>query len=270
VVIGVSAVVGRLDQRASASGVAQVDVTRVRLHERDTFVADAWREHLDRVLLQTEIVDVRRPEQVDDLVAQLESLSFVAEVGKVETLWPDGLSFPLRFRRPVACLRVGTDYLPVADDGTVLSGYSYRPLRIDGIDLPVLGPHPDPDSEPLPGDVIVDGPWLDALSVAVSLRDLVGSDERKRLGPFLIDASKDVAYDDMPGGVELHFEGRRKVLWGRPVHDAPSGELPAGAKWMHVVDGRARSDRGEAWDLLDARWDVADYHLRPANARGRD
>ena len=67
--------------------------------------------------------------------------SFVAEVGAPEVNWPDGLTLPIRLREPVACLRVGQDFPPVAADGTVLAGYSYTPHPAGGGFLPVLGPH---------------------------------------------------------------------------------------------------------------------------------
>ena len=43
-------------------------------------------------------------------------------VAAPEVVWPDGLRIAVRFQSPVACLSVSGSYLPVAADGTVLSG----------------------------------------------------------------------------------------------------------------------------------------------------
>lgn len=258
--VGVLSLLHRLDREAAAQGVATIDLTRYRLHHGDRWVCDAWLASLERVLASAGELAADDREGIRRLASDVGSLSFVAEVGEVEVDWPDGLNVPLRLRRPVACLKVGDDFLPVADDGTVLSGYSYAPHPAPrGGYLPVLGPHGlgrDRDAPFEPGDVLAHAAYRDALAVAASLADHLDAASRERLGRIVVDASRETAYDGLPGGVFLDLEGARRIHFGRPPGSSAPGELPLATKWTHVRDALARWEDGESFDAFDARWDA--------------
>lgn len=260
VLVGVVSLLHRLDLEAASRGVSRVDATRFRLHAGDRWVSEAWTHSLERILRRTGEFAADDRESIDGLLEELAALSFVAEVGEVEVEWPDGLHVPLRLRRPVACIKVGDDFLPVADDATVLSGYSYTP-HDDGLaSLPVLGPH-GLDLDPLApfeaGDVLTHPAHHDALAVAASLRRNLDVEARRRLGRIVIDASRPEAWDGLPGGVVIDLEGARRIHFGRPPGRAGTGELPVERKWAHVRDALERWESGGEFDAFDARWDVA-------------
>lgn len=258
--VGVVSLLHRLDKKAQSQGVAMVDVTRYRLHSGDRWVSEAWTQALERILVRAGSLEADDRDGIDRLRREIGTLSFVAEVGDVEVDWPDGLLVPLRLRRPVACIQVGDDYLPVADDGTVLSGYSYTPHRDAAGSFPVLGPQ-DLDLDPLvpfeAGDILSHPAHLDALAVAISMRTHLASEDLRRLGRVVVDASRAQAYDGFPGGVVIDLEGARRVHFGRPPAGGGAGELPVSNKWAHVSDGLARWEAGENFDALDVRWDEA-------------
>jgi hypothetical protein len=245
----------RLEGRAAERGVARIDATRFRLDAGDRWVGDAWRARLARVLAAAGELDARDAGRLRELRGELSALSFVAEVGELEVLWPDGLRVPLRLHVPVACVRVGDDFLPVAEDGTVLAGYSYAPHEIDRAWLPVLAPLDAALNPPVPGDVLDASRLLDALAVARSMREHLSVPDRRRLGRVVIDASRSEAFDGLPGGVQIDLEGARRVLFGRSPRVRAPGELPAQLKWESVLVALDRLELGESWDLFDVRWD---------------
>ena len=274
VLVGVALVVHRLDLEATRRGVASIDCGRYRLHAGGLWFGDAWRERLERVLARTGNLDARDEVALAELVADLEALPFVAEVGQPKVAWPDGLELPVRLREPLACVRIGDDFLPVSSDGVVLSGYAYAPHEVAGSPLPVLLPFEVRTAEPpLPGDALEDPRLLDALALAGSLRAHLRPHERSWLGRIVIDASSPVAFDGHEGGLRLLLEGSRSVVWGRsPAVDAP-GELPQALKWAAVLEGLSALGEGREWDLLDVRWDEPEAYLRdgtPVEGWGRD
>lgn len=264
-VLGLFLVLRSLEQDARARGVAEIDLTRYRLHESTRFVHPSWRAELESVLLRRAQVAVDDTLGIELLLTELRALPFVAEVGDPEVVWPDGLSVPLRMHEPVACIRVGPqDFLPVAEDGTVLSGYSVEPTSAYGAWLPALGPHGYGEEERgpyLPGQRIGERALLDALDVARTMWRHLTADEIRALGPCVIDASRDRAPTAraLPGGVVIDLERARRILFGRPVRPVEPGELPVAQKWDHVRDGLARLELGHpvhvAWDILDVRFD---------------
>lgn len=259
VLVGVLSLLHRLDREAHSRGVARIDLSRYRLHAGDRWVSDVWLRAIERTLLRRGELEADDGEGIEGLVEELRSLSFVAEVGEVEVDWPDGLNIPLRLRQPVACLRVGDDFLPVAADGTVLSGYAYAP-HPDGSGgyLPALGRGLGgrEDELPAPGDVLRDPALLDALAVARSLAAFLGPLARERLGRSVIDASSESAYDGLPGGVVIDLEGARRIHFGRPPGGGEPGERPLADKWASVDGALQRWAAGEDFDAFDARWDA--------------
>ncbi|MCP3917743.1 MAG: hypothetical protein GY711_19540 [bacterium] len=254
-----------LSRDAQGRGVASVDASCYRLHSGAQWVSEAWRNRIERVLVRAGRIPAGDREAIGELARDLAQLSFVAEVGEPEVIWPDGLSLPIRLREPVACVGVGEDFLPVAVDGTVLAGYSYAPHEAYGGWLPVLGPAGIvyETMNPLqPGDVLDDPRHVDALAVAASMNQYLGTTDRRALGRVLIDASRKLGPDSLPGGVRLDLEGARRILFGRPPGGDFPGELRERDKWENVSEGLARLAAGEAWEVFDVRWDVPDQARR--------
>lgn len=250
-----------LSRDAQGRGVASIDTSCYRLHSGAHWVSEAWRNRLERLLVRQPQISTDDREAIAAIAAEVGQLSFVAEVGEPEVVWPDGLALPVRLRQPVACVRVGEDFLPVSAEGIVLAGYSYAPHEAFGGWLPVLGPRGIvyETMHPLqPGDLLDDERHLDALAVAASMREHLTPTDRRALGRIVIDASRKLGPDRLPGGVRLDLEGARRILFGRPPGSGHPGELPERMKWASVSTGLARLAAGDTWDLLDVRWDDPD------------
>ena len=138
---------------AEAAGVGQVDVTRLRLHGPPTWAPAEWRERLEEVLSDVGQVDLLDRPALDALEQRLEALPFIAGLEPLEVRHPASLRIELRFHEPVASVRLGEEFLPVAADGTLLPGWSEAPHEASGLPLPVLAPVPPEwlDEPPLYG-----------------------------------------------------------------------------------------------------------------------
>lgn len=270
VLVGILALLARLEEEAQARGVERIETARYRLHTGERWSSPAWTARLERLLLDAQGLQVGDREGIEALAAEIEALSFVAEVGEPEVRWPNGLIVPLRLYQPVACLRVDADFLPVAANGTILAGYSYAPHRASGGHLPVLGPHgldADPDFPFVPGDVLAHPAHLNALALAESLWGYLDAQDLGRLGRVVLDASRPHAWDGKPGGVVMDLEGARRIHFGRsPLVDAP-GELPLPNKWEHVREALLAWEAGEEFAAVDVRWDEADRLDAPGEER---
>jgi hypothetical protein len=262
-------VLNSLQMSAREKGVGVCELTRVRLHHEPLYFGDAWQRRVERILRRRDRLDLSDLNAIAALRAELAELSFVEEVGEPEVIWPDGLVVPLRLREPAACIRVGDDFLPVADDGKVMAGYSYAPHEVYGAWLPILGPTDRllRAGLPSPGDFITDEALLAALKVAGSMQRNLLPREQRLLGRIVIDASHEMAPDGLPGGVRIDLEGKRRILFGRPPGGDFPGELPARLKWMAISQALGEGLDGAAWDLLDVRWEEPVRQVRGATDR---
>ncbi len=252
----------RLDRAVRASGHHLVDARRVSVAGRD-WVPPDWEERIAAHLAAIEPFEAVEREALERAAASLAELPFVAEVGEVTTVWPDGMSVDLRLRAPRACVRVGERYRLVADDGVVLPGVWPMPPDTGRGRLPVLGPFDWPTDELMPGDRVHDDALTDGIAIATSMFEQLSGDDLHRLGIVLIDAREARRASVENPGAQLWLEGRRIVLFGRAPNADEPGELPVAEKWDHV---RAALDlledpSADDWDLLDVRWDRA--VLRP-------
>jgi len=268
-VLGVAWTVRRLSRSARASGVAVIDARRFRLQTDTPWTSPTWDERLGQVLGRLGAVSALDRPAIRELSSAVDALSFVAEVGEPEVLWPDGLTLPLRLHVPVACVKARDSvFLPVAEDGTVLDGSSAYPHEAYGAWLPVIGPNDGALAGARPGEVLVEPRHLDALAVAVSMWNHLGVADLVEMGRILIDASHERAPDGLPGGVRLDLERKRRILFGRPPGTGHPGELPEPLKWAHVAEGLRRWRAREDWALLDVRWDQAVVVCEPTGADG--
>jgi hypothetical protein len=265
---GTSWLVNRLTESAQLAGYTDLDPARI------AFELPAGTEGLPQnwsAIVATRIVRLGQLSTLDEdgieaIVAEVEALPFVIEVGEARVDWPDGLRLSIRLREPVACICIGEDYLPVASDGVVLPGHRATPPDYGRGILPVIGPLDEDFRDARPGDVLSQKRHLDALSVAVSMRKHLSRGDLDLLGPLVIDASLAQAVAIDQPGTRLFLEGGRTVFFGRPPSYGAPGELPVQKKWTHLmeaVDGlqcdvAAADEAGEwwDWDLVDIRWDI--------------
>lgn len=264
---GLAWVILTLEASTAAAGYSRVDPRRIAfdLPAGSEGLPPGWNKIVAAKLARLGELSTLDEDLLDEVRAELQALPFVREVGEARVLWPDGISVAVRLREPVACICLGEDYLPVSSDGVVLPGYWSGPPDFGRGLLPVLGPLDGTFRQARPGDVLTEARHLDALSVAVSMREHLSLNTLAALGPVLIDAHKaQEAAVDEPGTVLL-LEDYRSVYFGRPPsYDAP-GELPADEKWRHLARAVDLLDPSSPdamdWDLLDVRWDGAS--LRP-------
>jgi len=248
-----------LGQKTEARELGTIDTRRYNLQTEGQWVSPVWHERITRVLTRAGELEAADRNALREVAAELGALSFVAEVAEPEVIWPDGLVIGLRLRTPVACIRVGeaNDYLPVADDGTVLAGYDIAPHEAFGAWLPLIGPYAD-TNELWPGDVLTRDDHMAALAVAVSMWNHLGSGEVRALGRIVIDASSEIGDDGFPGDVRLLLEYQRLILFGRPPTGGFPGELPDDLKWRNVVNGLDPVRYPAGWATFNARWDEPD------------
>ncbi|MCA9753683.1 MAG: hypothetical protein KC591_15920, partial [Gemmatimonadetes bacterium] len=179
----------RLEREARAAGIRHIDVQAFDLRVHSGWVLPAWEERLAELLAYSADLDANDRAGIEDLAARIEELTFVAEIGVPEVIWPDGLSLPLRLHIPAANLRVGESFLLVSEEGVVLAGASTLPHEAFGLPLPVLGPLDGSTDRYRPGDSLDREDLLDALAVARSMWLHLDAPRLARLGRVLIDAS---------------------------------------------------------------------------------
>ena len=226
------------------------------------WVDPRWERELSRFVAEFEDLSASDQQSIEGLVREIESRSYVAEVGTASVLWPDGLAVEIRFEKPTACLGVEGEFLTTSATGTVLPGAWASPPEVRGAPLPVLSAESYSRAEVRPGLDLVDPALFAALRVANSMQAHLSSEERRELGPVVIDASGEGEISLQLPGIVLDLEFGRRIFFGRaPGGDAP-GELPAGLKWPSVARGVEALQSGMDWILLDVRWDEPMYVTR--------
>jgi len=273
VLVGAAWIWRTSESEARSRPGAWVDLSRSALFKECPGALPQWSESLRRFLAGKGRVRADDQGALDDLCSAVEQLPFVAEVGSARFIPPDGLDIPLRLHQPIACVRWGSKFYPVAmisDDedvrGVLLPGAADVPHRIDsdgeGYFLPVLVGFDtgEPDVQDV-GDELHNGSVLAALDIAHSLSEHLGPGDRARLGRSLIDASSEQGLGGLPGGARLELEAVGDEAHGRVIHfgDAPCeagpGELPVEIKWKHVS---AAFERG--FVQVDVRYDQPEYY----------
>ena len=258
--VGVVWIVQRqLQVRAARSEYLVVQTDRALLEPGVPWVDPRWEPELRARLASQEDFRPDDGEARGDLRERVEALSFVAEVGQAEVLWPDGVRLDLRLRQPVACVPVGASFYPVGRDGVLLSGVWDAPPPIGPGHLPVLGPLDGGCDALRPGDALEEPTRLDALATAASLLDHLDDPALGLLGRTVIDASRArFASPDEPG-LRLFLEEERVVWFGRAANTEEPGELSVGDKWDSLARALHLWDAGDSdWDLVDVRWDYPD------------
>jgi hypothetical protein len=265
-----------LERSATRRGVALVDLTRYRLHHGDRWFSPDWRDELEDLLLRGGSLLATDLDAREALKAEVLDLPFVAAVEEGELLWPAGLTLRVRLIEPIACVRVGQEFLPVGEFSirespeaespitervVLLPGWSDVPHKV-GLDfLPVLQPTPFEweVNSPKPGELIDYSLLLSALSMVRSFREHLTEEERSLFGRVVFDVSAGTAPDGLEGGAVLYLEGKRVIVFGDASAERGPGELPDSIKWGHALEGVLRTAEGVHWSLLDVRFDRPEY-----------
>ena len=258
-------IAGGLNESVEQAGFARVDPSRVAFERPGGLdgIPEEWAEILAGRLAELGELSTLEDDLGARIAEEVAYLPFIHEVGEVRVLWPDGVTVEIRLREPVACVRIGTDFSPVSADGVILPGYWAGPPDFGQGLLPLIGPNEGTFDWCLPGDLIEEAHHLDALSVAVSMREHLSPGDFEALGPVLIDARRAAQTSVGEPGVRLRLEGSRDVFFGRAPRADEPGELPAARKWSHLMAAVELLYGNEAsdWDRVDVRWDVP--ALRP-------
>jgi hypothetical protein len=252
---------GGIERRVVESGFQGIQTNRLKLHADNTWLDPRWEGELATTVARVGVVDASDPSARRAVVGEIESLSFIASVGRPEVVWPDGLRVAVRFHSPVACISVGGSYLPVAANGTVLSGGWDAPPQVGPGWLPVLGPLDGTLDRVLPGDVLQREDLLDGLAIAVSMWIHLSPDDLGQLGRVRIDATYARETGPDQPGARIYLERGREVGFGRSPRQDEPGSLPPEAKWANLSRAleylRTGVERAD-WEWLDLRWDRAE------------
>lgn len=253
-----------IDTRCSHLAPAPDEDTRTSLH---AFIDDRWNGWLAERLARLPATDSLESEGVRGLSEAVTALPFVAEVGQARVVWPDGFEIPVRLRIPVACVMSGEEYLAVSAEGVILPGPWPAPPWIGSGFLPVIGPNDRTFDRARAGDVLREARHLDALAVAISMRQSLGQQDFELMGPPLVDATRARVASVVDPGVLIRLEARRVVYFGRSPRAGMPGELPSELKWKSLGRALSTLKAGEAqrdWSLVDVRWDVPAIEWRDA------
>jgi hypothetical protein len=259
------------DRRADSTGFGWLDPGAVEFALPQPWVDPRWEGALARAVSDFGPVSLDDGAGLERLRADLAALPFVAETDAPRVVWPSGAEFPVRLRRPVACLAVGRAFLAVDAEGVVLPGEHRTPPQVDGGFLPVLGPLDGRFDRVRSGERLAELRDLDALSIAESIWSYLDSEHRLRLGRVVIDASgaREVSVE-RPGAV-IALEGGRSIAFGRSPRQQEPGELPLELKWRNVAEALPMIDGGDGvdWYELDARFDRPTFARRGAGEDAR-
>lgn len=254
-------VVSNLTGSVEAKGFTMVDTRRVRLETAEPAFDPRWDALLSAAVAEAPPFSALDPEGLARVTRQIAALPFVASVGEPSVVWPASFEVEVRLRAPVACVMHRERYLTVAADGIVLPGEHPSPPWVENGFLPVLGPNDGSFDRALPGQVLREPRHVDALAIAISMREHLGAREFETMGPPLIDAtSARQTSADEPGAL-IMLQDRRVVLFGRAPDSGRPGELPTEQKWSGLT--RALGELSERdWQVLDVRWDVPSIQWR--------
>jgi hypothetical protein len=253
-----------------ASDFTRVETSSVRLDAGAGWVDPRWESMVRERIARLADFDC------DDRAAQawiereLLELPFVRSVSPAEVVWPDGVRVKVVLRAPIACVRIGREVLPIANDGMVLPGsWPAAPHCGQGY-LPELALDENVARKIRPGEVLWNDAIADALSVASSMWAELEAEDLARLGRSIIDARRARAASVEDPGTVIYLENSRRVLFGRAPSTKEPGELPVEKKWLNLANallclpagppsqagGPPSARDGDVdWELVEVRWD---------------
>lgn len=247
-----------LQRHVDAAAFTQVELGAVRVDSGPGWVDERWPNWMRARLAELPPLAADDPEAADLVRGTLEELPFVAEVGDVRVLWPDGLRVDVRWREPLAAVRVGSSFALVSSEGVVLPGeWSAPPARSFGY-FPVIGAPSAARAEVVSGAWLEADVWHDGLSVARALDSALAPDDWLRAGRIVVDAQRARTASVEDPGVVLWLEGGRRAYFGRSPNLGEPGELPPERKCASLSRALRLLDSGPSyfdWELVDVRWD---------------
>ncbi len=247
-----------LQRHVEAAAFTQVDLAAVRVDSGPGWVDERWPSWLRARLAQLPPLAADAPGAVESVRGALEELPFVAEVGAVRVLWPDALRLEVRWREPIAAVRLGSSFALLSSEGVVLPGeWSAPPPRAFGY-FPVVAAPSSARAELVCGAWLDSEVWHDGLSVARALEAGLAPDDWLRAGRIVIDAQRAASASVEDPGVVLWLEGGRRAYFGRSPNLGEPGELPPARKCASLSRALRLLDSGPAhfdWELVDLRWD---------------
>lgn len=247
-----------LQRHVDAAAFTQVELGAVRVDSGPGWVDARWPDWLRARLAQLPPLAADDEGAPDAVRTALEELPFVAEIGPVRVLWPDGLRIDVRWREPLAAVRVGSAFALVSSEGVVLPGeWSAPPAREFGF-FPVIGAPSAARAEVFSGAWLEADVWHDGLSVARALNSWLGADDWLRAGRIVIDAQRARQASVDEPGVVLWLEGGRRAYFGRSPNLNEPGKLPPERKCASLSRALRLLDSGPSyfdWELVDLRWD---------------
>ncbi len=261
-----------LEDGVEAADFTRVETADVRLDVGAGWSDPRWQALVAERVSHTAPFDCEDADAAAAIVSELRLLPFVLSVAPPEVLWPDGLRIQIEMRTPIACVKVGREFLGIANDGMLLPGaWPTPPAREQGF-LPVISMDENAARNLRPGEVLWNDCVADALSVASSMWAELEGEDLARLGYSIIDARKARLTSVEEPGTILYLENSRRILFGRAPSTREPGELPVATKWLHVANALLCLPEGPAagsessspsqpdavdWELVEVRWDHA-------------
>ncbi|MCK6449044.1 MAG: hypothetical protein L6Q99_21825 [Planctomycetes bacterium] len=266
-----------LGEDVQAADFALVDTSKARLLSGATWADPRWEAELAAKLAALGKVANEDDAALQRVVSVISGLPFVAEVARPKVLWPDGLRLDVRLRTPIACVQIGSEFQPVAEDGYLLTGRWPAPPERGAGWLPVVVVGASVERLHA-GPVVWTDAAVDGFAVAQSLWESLEPRALAELGRIVIDARNARSATVENGGVTLALERGRRVLFGRAPNTDEPGELPVAQKWknldraLHYLE--PIDDSGERagtpqfdWELVDVRWDMPEILPRGGFAK---
>ncbi|HTF87991.1 MAG TPA: hypothetical protein VK843_06245 [Planctomycetota bacterium] len=259
-----------LESDVDAAEFTRVETSNLRLDTGAASVDARWEAMLRERIARIAPFACDDPASQDRVLRELRALPFVRSADEAEVLWPDGLRVPIVLRMPIACVRVGREVLPIANDGMLLPGAWPSPPAFGQGYLPEIALDGVSARKLRPGEVLWNDGVADALSVASSMWAELEGEDLARLGPSIIDARRARATSVEDPGTVIYLGQSRRVLFGRAPSTQEPGELPVETKWLHLANallclpagpplepgGPPTARPGEVdWELVEVRWD---------------
>lgn len=273
-----------LESEVDADEFTRVETSCVRLDAGAGWVDPRWEGIIRDCIARVEPFACDDPQGQESALRELHALPFVLSVATPEVVWPDGVRITLKLRAPIACVRIGREYLVLASDGMLLPGIWPAPPRCGQGFLPEIALDEDSSRILRPGQVFWNDAVADALSVASSMWAQLDGEDLARLGRSIIDARKARRTSVEEPGTVIYLENSRRVLFGRAPSTQEPGELPVQAKWLNLANALLCLPAGaplEAggppslrpgdvdWELVEVRWDHPAMLPRGGTANAR-
>ncbi|MBN1395901.1 MAG: hypothetical protein JW959_12840 [Pirellulales bacterium] len=198
----------------------------------------------------------------DDLCARIEGAfkrhPWVAEVARVEKLYPASVRVELKYRRPVCMVKVADELLPVDADGFLLPERDFSPGEkadypcLEGVDRGPIAP---------PGNRWPDAKVVGGAEIAAALGHAWKAMGLHRIIPLEADPTVERMPNQSRRSAEPFFalltRGGTRILWGYAPRAGAADELPVEEKVArlkrYLAEHDTLDDPRNRQKLLDVR-----------------